>query len=1259
MKFKLFRFLSALALLCFLTSQIKAQSNPYFIPTVFQKSPNSTASAKYGDYPVNLYSGLPDISIPLYTVEAGGLKVPIVLSYHASGLKVNELASYVGAGWSLNASGEITRQVVGTPDEGPGGYFGGLVNIAALSPDHSDADATYLWATVTGNAHDNRPDIFSYNIPGHNGKFFFDGTASFTPRFIPFAPLQVNYKIVGTGVDTLHFTMLDEHGTTFIIGNNYRENTTTAYLNGTHTQAITSWKLERMISQNRRDTINFSYVSQNMAPPDQVGQVETVEDEQTIVGGTGCVTSYINTLNPVISPSNTSVGYNEEDINQILFKNGKVTFTDSLNRSDITTGKMLNNIKVYTYNYGLKRYEIQKTIVFYQSNFNLVGGTGISRLRLDSIQILDKAGSVMQHYRFVYNNQPVPAYTSYSKDFWGYYNGKMDGVTGSALTLIPQTTIDYYSPNASSPNSPITIGASSPNTRDPDSTKMQAGVLKAIYYPTGGHTTFAYQTNRYVDGSGVTHLTGGLRIDTITSFDNINSTPIVKTYQYNKTYPTFMTSGFSGLLNFGFFMHGLQARFFNGNPGPCAYKRVRTYYSESSLNLTGTEGNPVAYTNVTEYIGTPGNNVGKSVYTFRYHADAWDGSASSTQVPVTLDYAFDRGQMLSKTDYRLNSDGSYQPVKKVTNSYTAYAETSYPDVGMVVGQLRQTDGENIALPSQSNEGDSDGVGTYPYVGYSIVSDDNYLTGSTTQTYDTSDTTKYTLSSTGYGYGNINYQQIATIAHTDSKGNTITSNEKYAFDYPQTGGTTGNSVLDSMISRHMYSEPIEQWNNIYYPSTSTTATTSGQLNIFKFGNITGTIVPSTISILNISTPLSGFTPSSVVSGAISANSNYTRMISFDQYDPKNNIVQYTPRNSAPVSILWDYLYELPIAKAANAIISTTNMQIAYTSFEADGKGSWSFSGTPVKDVTAPTGVMVYPLSAGSVTTTVLDNTRSYVVSYWSNNGAATLLYGSTYYTGTPLRSYNGWTYYEHQLPSASSGALITISGTTSIDELRLYPADAQMTTYTYDPSGLRAIADTKGQVSYFEYDPFQRLKNIKDWNGNIVKNYGYHNYDMTVGNDAMGPTTFTRDNCPSGTSPQSTTYSVPASKYLSSTKASANAEAQYDLNSNGQALADNPAICGCPITTFNFTLTNSSGYTGWTAVFTIGGTPTTYNFPTSGSTTVPIPVGTYTTVYVGPIGSATHTFTLGSRTPITGAHSATFNSVVIATSGSTDTSLTVQ
>src|SRR5450631_2669915 len=80
-------------------------------------SPTAASLGKYGDIPVNYHTGIPEIGIPIYTVQSGSLKLPISLSYHASGLKVQEAASWVGAGWALNAGGTITRTVVGAPDD--------------------------------------------------------------------------------------------------------------------------------------------------------------------------------------------------------------------------------------------------------------------------------------------------------------------------------------------------------------------------------------------------------------------------------------------------------------------------------------------------------------------------------------------------------------------------------------------------------------------------------------------------------------------------------------------------------------------------------------------------------------------------------------------------------------------------------------------------------------------------------------------------------------------------------------------------------------------------------------------------------------------------------------------------------------------------------------------------------------------------------------------------------------------------------------
>ncbi len=73
-----------------------SQDNP--ISKVSISSPSAAALGKYGDIPVTYHTGIPNVSIPIYTVTAGNLSLPISVSYHASGLKVQEAASWVGAG---------------------------------------------------------------------------------------------------------------------------------------------------------------------------------------------------------------------------------------------------------------------------------------------------------------------------------------------------------------------------------------------------------------------------------------------------------------------------------------------------------------------------------------------------------------------------------------------------------------------------------------------------------------------------------------------------------------------------------------------------------------------------------------------------------------------------------------------------------------------------------------------------------------------------------------------------------------------------------------------------------------------------------------------------------------------------------------------------------------------------------------------------------------------------------------------------------
>jgi len=99
-----------------------------------------------------------------------------------------------------------------------------------------------------------------------------------------------------------------------------------------------------------------------------------------------------------------------------------------------------------------------------------------------------------------------------------------------------------------------------------------------------------------------------------------------------------------------------------------------------------------------------------------------------------------------------------------------------------------------------------------------------------------------------------------------------------------------------------------------------------------------------------------------------------------------------------------------------------------------------------------------------------NNRSYVISYWYLlNGVWTYMPESTY-----------------------MGSAFVLTGGTGYDDIRIHPSDAQMTTYTYDPLvGMTSSTDAKSETTYYEYDPFQRLMNIKDKDGNIIKHYDYN------------------------------------------------------------------------------------------------------------------------------------------------------------------------
>ncbi|MCK5468585.1 MAG: hypothetical protein KAI99_08750, partial [Cyclobacteriaceae bacterium] len=103
---------------------------------------------------------------------------------------------------------------------------------------------------------------------------------------------------------------------------------------------------------------------------------------------------------------------------------------------------------------------------------------------------------------------------------------------------------------------------------------------------------------------------------------------------------------------------------------------------------------------------------------------------------------------------------------------------------------------------------------------------------------------------------------------------------------------------------------------------------------------------------------------------------------------------------------------------------------------------------------------------------------YLLSYWLDNGS-------------------GWTFKEYPITVTSESTIHTIDGTgIKIDDIRLHPVDAMMTTYTYDPLiGMTSQTDQSGITAHYVYDDFGRLEYLKDEEGNVIKKYQYHYADQ--------------------------------------------------------------------------------------------------------------------------------------------------------------------
>ena len=277
----------------------------------------------------------------------------------------------------------------------------------------------------------------------------------------------------------------------------------------------------------------------------------------------------------------------------------------------------------------------------------------------------------------------------------------------------------------------------------------------------------------------------------------------------------------------------------------------------------------------------------------------------------------------------------------------------------------------------------------------------------------------------------------------------TDNYLYPTEFAQGAATW----IDNMVTANIVDKPIEKY------TLRNDKVSQANLITYKTGIDLG-LTDKTYKIESAD-PLvfnSTFYPSNN-NNSFTKSTYYKLKSTYDLYST-GNILQYHKENDENLSYLWGYTNTVPVAKIENAKYS----DVYYDSFEGSG----------TTDLTnSKTGIYIYTTNLSYTKNGITSG--NYVLSYWRRTGGI-------------------WALVSNIITVMGSSYTIDITASTStpIDEVRFYPADAQMTTYTYDPLiGVSSITDPRNQTTYYIYDLFGRLSLIKDQNGDILKKYDYH------------------------------------------------------------------------------------------------------------------------------------------------------------------------
>lgn len=767
-----------------------------------------------------------------------------------------------------------------------------------------------------------------------------------------------------------------------------------------------------------------------------------------------------------------------------------------------------------------------------------------TRLKLNSVQFLTGVNGTTDHkYEFHYNSTALPDYNSRQTDRWGYYNG-----TNYSSYIQTSQLYAVRAPNANLMKAEILeeivypTGGRTTFEYEPHS-----------YYRTAKQLPFSVVTNP------ADSIAGGLRIKSIT--DNpFRGASETRSFSYVSSYSgvTHSSGVLSGRQQF---KKSGSLSLYTGLPQIPTYDISYILYSEEPLNmLSDTDGNHVTYSRIIEDKGIGGSTIYK--YSNHETTDATDTAPINVLANQNSDIymlsAFTsaelfRGLLLEKEDL----NGSGQTVHKEVNSYSFshsdYLKTISKRLDMQSVALSSYNVIYCGFPYLSSKTVTEKPDTgnnlsdsfsYEYNSYRRPTSVTHTVGSATD----GTVTYYPSDRSGSIYTQMASAGMAGVPVGTAKlrqGKVISAKElTFKSEIIDTEDSTAIAWLPDKLYSADLSSPVSLSTYNSSPSSYRSAVPDIEYRSYdNHGNITGTIDSDGISTI-YEWGNDALNPILIAKGARTSSTSYSDTLRIEQYDISlggsttetyhyNSLGPHTVYATIFGSSYYDWLYLVQVDNQSELIVSSQltgaipdtweQYLLSYNS-EAEftvpagehtitlrqydyitGTGSPSypygsiqlsfyeagFTSTGTADVAV---IFDFEDETGSTlgfnsdhghngTKTVnlsIPSDREYILDYMIKDGS-TWSYNSTTYTG---------------------GSVTLGANGKVIDNIRIYPAYSDVTSYTWFPGAkMRSATNVRGITESYEYDNLGRLTYIKNHDGNNIKSYLYHYADTTVQTNA--------------------------------------------------------------------------------------------------------------------------------------------------------------